>query len=269
MSNVQAIADALPSLEKLRRKIRAVSGAQVQAVSLLADVHSFATHYFNEVRPVLISASASENHISEVDDLFTQVLASSRTKVSKGKILKLLDQSKRHLIALEGATAGRMVQKPTGARTSTDNLIIESLQEICPGAANSYDQALADLVSKDRLSYRGPATDLREALRETLDVLAPDSEVEATVGYKPEPDAKRPTMKQKVRYILRSRGIAANQLAVPEGAVVGIEEIIGNVVRSVYTRSNVSTHTVTDRSEVLRVHAWVRMVFCELLAIPL
>jgi hypothetical protein len=150
-----------------------------------------------------------------------------------------------------------------------DNLIFESLQEICPTAALAYDQALKDLDSTQRSSYRGPATDLREALRETLDSLAPDAEIQALPGYKLEQDAKRPTMKQKVRYILKKRGVGAGQLATPESAVEGVETIVGGLVRSVYSRSSASTHVSTDRPEVLRIHAWVRLVLCELLEIPI
>jgi hypothetical protein len=88
-------------------------------------------------------------------------------------------------------------------------------------------------------------------------------------GYKLEPDAKRPTMKQKVRYILRKRGFGSGQLAASESAVEGVEGIVGGLVRSVYTRSSVSTHTATERSEVNRIHAWVRLVLCELLELPI
>jgi hypothetical protein len=140
--------------------------------------------------------------------------------------------------------------------------------EICPDAAASYTQALRDLVGSDRTSWRGPATDLRETLRETLDKLAPDAEVERMEGYKREANTHGPTMRQKVRYILKSRGMKSGQLAHPEAVVQGIEELVGGVTRSVYTRSSVSTHTATTRDEVVRVHAWVRLTLCELLEIP-
>jgi len=209
-----------------------------------------------------------ESELSETDALFQELHALSRKNASKDKCLRLLNTAKTLFVRLEGAALARGARRSAGTRTATDDLIIESLQDLCPAAALSYTQALLDLESTERMSYRGPAADLREALRETLDTLAPDHEVEAMPGYKAEPDAKRPTMKQKVRFILRNRGFGTGQLATPESAVEGIEEMLGGVVRSVYTRSSVSAHTATGRNEVLRVHAWVRMVICELLEIP-
>ena len=74
------------------------------------------------------------------------------------------------------------------------------------------------------------------------------------------------SLKQKVRYVLRSRGMAGGQLAAPESAVEGVEEIVGGLVRSVYTRSNVSTHTPTDQAEVLRVQAGFELSYASRLA---
>ena len=109
---------------------------------------------------------------------------------------------------------------------------------------------------------------MREALRETLDTMAPDAEVTAMPGFKLEKDTHGPTMKQKVRYILKKREMNSGAMAAPEKAVEGIEDIVGGVMRSVYKRSSLSTHTATSKDEVLRVHAWVRLVFCDLLEIP-
>ena len=101
-----------------------------------------------------------------------------------------------------------------------------------------------------------------------MDVLAPDHEVKNAPGFKLEKDTHGPTMKQKVRYILKNRGTPSGAMTAPETAVQGIEEIVGGLTRSVYTRSNISTHTATDKKEVVRVHAWVRLVFCDLLEVP-
>ena len=87
-------------------------------------------------------------------------------------------------------------------------------------------------------------------------------------GFKLEQDAKRPTMKQKVRHVMKTRGVPHGAMAPNENAVSGVEEIVGGLTRSVYNRSSVSTHTATNRAEVIRVHAWVRLVLCELLELP-
>jgi len=61
----------------------------------------------------------------------------------------------------------------------------------------------------------------------------------------------------------------SGQIAHSEAVVQSVEDMIGGITRSVYTRSSVSTHTPTNRDEVLRLHAWVRLILCELLALPL
>ena len=257
----------LSDLEQAKREVNAVRGAQIFSIATRGHLHSLASSYFDQVRPEISAIEGIDADMRDADSIFQELHALSRKNASKEKCLRILKSAKVTLVRMEGVALSRGA-KPAGSRTPTDALIVESLQDICPSAALSYSQALLDLEESSRLSYKGPATDLREALRETLDTLAPDAEVEAMPGYKPEPDAKRPTMKQKVRYILKSRGFASGQLAAPENAVEGVEEILGGVVRSVYTRSSVSTHTATTRTEVLRVHAWVRLVLCELLEVP-
>ena len=60
------------------------------------------------------------------------------------------------------------------AQTSVEVQIIETLQSLVPTAALSYQQAIRDLADSTRVSYRGPAAELREVLREVCDHLAPD-----------------------------------------------------------------------------------------------
>ena len=62
-----------------------------------------------------------------------------------------------------------------------------------------------NFIPSDRISYKGTIAELREILREVLDYLAPDKEVIATPGFKLEKDRFTPTMKQRVRHVLRSR----------------------------------------------------------------
>jgi hypothetical protein len=150
---------------------------------------------------------------------------------------------------------------------SADQRIIDVLSEVLPSAALSYEQAARDLASTHRLSWRGPATDLRESLRETLDHLAPDAEVIAQPGFRLEPDATAPTMKQKARFASRKRGLGSAASQTSEAAVDAVEATMGTFVRSVYTRSNVSTHTPTNRGEVVTVHRLVRTVLGDLLAV--
>jgi hypothetical protein len=135
-----------------------------------------------------------------------------------------------------------------------------------PHAARSFKQALIDLTDTRRFSYRSAAVELREALRETLDYLAPDKEVVKMTGYKQQADTKGPTMKQKVRFILRARGMKDE--TAPEQAASAVEDIVGGFARSVYTMSNTGTHGSKERADVLRICRYVTVVLHDILALP-
>jgi hypothetical protein len=96
------------------------------------------------------------------------------------------------------------VKVGTVARTEEDEQTIRKLDALVPSAALSYEQAVLDLKDDSRVSFRGPALELREALREILDHLAPDST--AVPGYVQEKDRDGPTMKQKVRFVMKKKG---------------------------------------------------------------
>ena len=253
----------LQETDKLRRFIKNGPGTQIQANSDCEKIRKLCADYFS-VRSKL---EDSEDALA-ADELFKELHRSARGKPSRPKVISRLATAKQLLVKLDGAALASASIKSAGRRTATDQLIIETLQELCPSAAAAYSQALSDLHAEKRESWRGPAADLREAMRETLDVLAPDSEIMKEAGFKLEKDAHRPTMKQKVRYVLKKREIPHGALAAPESAVQGVEEIIVGLMRSVYSRTSVSTHTATDKKEVVRVHAWVRLVMCDLLEIP-
>ena len=78
------------------------------------------------------------------------------------------------------------------------------------------------------------ASELREVLRELLDHLAPDEDVRRRV--KLEKDQRRPSMKQKAIFIMKSRGIGETGRKTSEHAVEAIENSVGLLARSVYGR---------------------------------
>ncbi len=256
------IASMLSMVEAAKKAIRAVDGAQVQSRALCEMLHALAETYFKELRGALPADSS-------VDAVFSQLHELSRKKPSKQKCIDALADAKRALVSIEASVLTQVNTRTSGSLTPIDERIIATLKEVRPSAAAAYAQGIKDLEAMDRVSWRGPATELREALRETLDTLAPDKDVEAMPGYKPEANTQRPTMKQKVKFIFRSRGMNSGQIAHSEAVVQSVEDMVGGITRSVYTRSSISTHTPTSRDEVLRLHAWVRLTLCELLALPL
>jgi hypothetical protein len=95
-----------------------------------------------------------------------------------------------------------------------DRAVAARLEELEPALADAYRQVLMDPQDDQRFSYRGPGNELRELLREILDLLAPDAKVKSEQWFRDSrasgPNDKRdrpPTQAEKARYIARSRGL--------------------------------------------------------------
>jgi len=140
------------------------------------------------------------------------------------------------------------------------------LDELAPSAAMSYRQAIRDLSDTGRQSYRGTANELRSAVWDVLDRLAPDDEVVSSSGFKLERGTDKPTQKQKARHILRSR-LGDSARKTPETSIQLIEEHVGSLSRAIYDRSSIATHIATSRSEIAQIRMYVETVLAELLEI--
>ncbi len=151
--------------------------------------------------------------------------------------------------------------------TPTERLIVDTLSAILPAAAASYEQCLLDLGGPSRRSYRGVAHEMREALRETLDHLAPDADVMAEANFKLEKATTRPTQRQKALYVLRKRRLSREAMRAPELAVSMVEELGAAIARSAYTRGSMSAHGFTSAQEVRQLKMYVDAVLAELLEI--
>jgi hypothetical protein len=149
------------------------------------------------------------------------------------------------------------------ADAEEDEKIISKLATLVPSAAQSYKQAILDLIDDSRISFRGPALELREALREVLDHLAPDSEVTVAPGYAQEKNRTGPTMKQKVRFIMKKKGKLPSEA--PEQAVTAFEEAIATLTRAVYERSSRATHVASERQTVVQLRRYVVAVLHDII----
>ena len=263
------ITSFIADVEKSRKALSSLNGAQVNSEKTRGSLRALAERYFSDIRPTLIDQSEDQGHIAAVNTAMQKLIEQCHKRGRASVYIDLLREAKKHLIQLDSKQISSQISSGADQqeKTPADVRIITTLRALVPSAALSYEQALLDLASPERLSWRGPATDLREALRETLDHLAPDSEVKAAPGYKDEPDARGPTMKQKVRFILKNRETSKALAATTEDATKSVDEAIGTFVRSVYTRSSVSTHTPTNKDEVSRVLDLVRVVLRELLEV--
>lgn len=244
------------------------SAVNVNAVHLRDHARELVQHYFRRVRPELDSLRIDCTILDAQMQRLLQLANGRNAKSSYQSVLRALAKRRADLDAEREQRVGAVEYGSSATLTSgVEQAIAETLERLVPSAALSYRQAISDLSDATRLSYRGPAADLRECLRETLDTLAPDKDVTNAPGFKPEKDAKGPTMKQKVRFILKSRGQGETARSTPEASATRIEESAGVLARSLYSRGAVSTHIASSREEVRQLKLYLDGVLAELLQI--
>lgn len=257
--------DFYTSAEQLQRRVNSLSSTNLSARQIREQAAELAETYLSSIRDEI--QGPADEYLADLDGAFQSLLTLSAGINRKATYQKQLKRiQKLHPLVTGKLSAARLEKNTTVSISKEDQRIAVTLAGICPSASLSFKQAIVDLADNNRLSYRGPAVELREALRETLDRLAPDKAVEAMPGYKKEEGRDGPTMKQKVRFILKARGMK-DQTA-PEQAVAAIDEIIGGFARSVYTMSNAATHGMKERADVMRIKRYVVVVLHDILQIP-
>jgi hypothetical protein len=262
------------ALEALRKEIRSHSAATVGRQDTRDHAKSVVQQYFRSTRRHLTDLDFSDEELSPLDEQMQELLrlangVSARTDYVRvvRNAKKLLDQvevNREMRLGLSERTTDSAA--PGGVPSQIEKSIIRTLGGLAPGAALGYEQAVRDIQDPDRLSYRGVASELREVVREVLDRLASDKDLE-DAGTKVEKGQSGFTQKQKVRHILQSRGLARNARKAPEDSIRLIEELTGSLTRSVYVRGSISTHVSSPRAEVQQLKMYVDGVVAELLEI--
>jgi len=263
--HIQEVSNALESVERCLRKVKAL---HVNSAATKNSVRDFVRGYFGQSRPQLLALVSDEAELAALDGLMHDLLRHSQRRALLNDYRRCLNAAKRAVSEIEL----RSLSLSRGSEVVTEfeprqTRILESLRKINAAAADAYEQGLCDLQAGGRKSWRGTAVEFREALRELLDTLAPDSEVTAQPGFKLEPDTKGPTMKQKAIFVLRARHPKDSQTKAFTEAVAVVEESIGKFVRSVYTQSSVRVHVASSQDEVRRVRNYVTLVLGELLEV--
>ncbi len=257
-------------LKKVRNLLNRARAKQVQAQSIINSSKNLVTQYFNDTRPVFQSNGLDNESLGGLDNWMQQLLTLTQKSSLKSRYNRIVKSISQELNGIEIALVTTSIDSPSPPIAKLDGKekrIATTLTGLVESAGLSYEQACLDLRDSTRCSYRGAAAELREALREVLEHLAPDKEVTSQSNFKLEKDQTKPTMKQKVRYILKSRGKNKSQTETPESAVALVEERVGALARSVYNRSSISTHISTSKQEVQQIKAYIDVVLGELLEI--
>lgn len=266
------IGQLITDVEALGASLRRGQAVNVNDQSSKDRAIGLATRYFNEVRPRLVATSGETEALLRHDEEWQQLVRLAHGNNARRTYLKTVNALRKRLLEfnISALSMPAVPATQTAAGTSPSReeaLILKTLESLVPSAAASYRQGLSDLIGPERLSYRGTAAEFRESLRETLDQLAPDADVQGQEWYKPEADQKKPTMRQKVRYILTSRERNKTQRDSAEKTLALIEELSGEVMRAVYNRASLATHIHQSRGEVQKIKRYVDTVLFDLLEI--
>jgi len=252
---------------RLSNRLDQVKTVNVNSSDLRGEVLQVAKRYLTFTRPILLEAAIEED-AKILDGAFSNLLQLSdglNALSSYRKQVKRIRKAIPSITAKLAIHAGSRQGTPGREPSAEEKKLIATLRALVPSAALSYAQALADLNDEKRQSFRGPALEFREALRETLDHLAPDKDVMAAAGFQLEEKRTGPTTKQKVRFILRARGIGKSGRGAPEDTANAIDELIGQLTRTVQDLSSIATHVATERSNVRRVKRYIDAVLHDIL----
>lgn len=231
------------------------------------------SYYFKQCRTDVQRLLRNNDLLTEIDEEWQYLIhlahGNNPKKSYLSLIRKLLRKTKGLTVASHTFVPSEPISEPTKINYSeAEKILVSTLEELLPTAALSYKQGLQDLNSSSgRLSYRGTAGEFREALRETLDHLAPDNDVSKQSWFKLEPNCSNPTMKQKVRFILSSRGKNKTQRYSAEKAVHLIETLCGDITRALYNRASLSAHVQTTKQEVAQLKRYLDAILFDILEI--
>jgi hypothetical protein len=263
----------LEQLASFQNRLRTHHSVHVNDRETKAAVMALATTYFNETRPLLVEILGDQQALGKPDHAWQELVRLAHANNKRSTYLKVVKSLAVALREVSVETLVRTSERGSGGSgllelAPVELQLLSTLEALLPTAAASYRQGLLDLRDKERLSYRGTASEFRETLRETLDHLASDADVAKQTGFTYEAGQTRPTMKQKARFVLASRGRSKTQTSVAEKTISVVEGLAGEVVRATYDRASLATHLEMTRAEVIRIKRYVDTVLFDLLEIP-
>jgi hypothetical protein len=241
----------------------------------LEAVKNVSRLYFRVTRPQLRILTIDSQVIGELDARVESLFTNANNGAAPGTIIQsinaILNQADKVSLMREYRLSDISFEAAAprvSSITDQEEQVISTIHNLVPSAARSYRQAILDSADTTRISYRGPANEFREALREVLDHLAPDPDVTGKAGFSFEENQSTPTRKQKVRFILNARRTPRAAAKVPEELADLIDNKVAGITGATYTLANVTAHIETERIEVLRVRRYTLLVLSEILAIP-
>jgi len=255
-------------LNELAVRIKRITAVNVNSMSIKQATINTGTFYFKNVREKVLEITGNAEPIKEYDKEWQHLIRLAHGNNPKKIYIKLIKKLTATTKEFNIAGLATITKTNKVNYSEAEQILINTLELLLPSAAASYKQGIHDLNdTKLRMSYRGTACEFRESLRETLNHLAPDKDVMSETWFNPEKNMTRPTMKQKVRFILASRGTNKTRRDAAEKTVELIETISGDVARAIYNRASLSAHVETTKDEVVRLKRYMDALLFDLLEI--
>ena len=255
-------------LDRLKPVLRRNKDRQVFSQELRHRIRAVAETWPNDVRLQVVGNILGDERVGIADDAARKIIEATFHNTTANKYLDQVAALRKAVIGLHvrsTVTGQNAVEKP-----SADTLAVErGLEALNPAIADSYRQVLLDLRDNERISLRGTANELREVLREVLEVRSPDEMVMKESWYQTK-DAQgrekhRPTYADRAKYAVRLQSKGKNIQKQTPGSVERADELLGSIVRSTYDRGSGAAHTETERSEIIKQLRYVNAVLLELL----
>jgi len=267
------ISQLLHDLERLAGNIKKNKAVNINSQKTKQQVIDLGSAYFRDFRGHVVGVLRDSENLESYEEDWQQLIRlahGNNPKATYDKLVRRLVRTTKEInvVSHSAVTTAPAIASSELTYSQAEEILLATLDNLLPSAAASYRQGLADIANPTfRHSYRGTAAEFREAFRETLDHLAPDKDVMEQSWFKPEKDQKLPTMKQKVKFVLSSRGKNKTQRSAAEKAVDLMEEISGDIARAIYSRASLSTHVETTKQEVEQLKRYMDAVLFDLLEI--
>jgi hypothetical protein len=151
-----------------------------------------------------------------------------------------------------------------GPLAGREAAILARLRRQSPALAASLEQALKDLNDQTRLSYIGPAGEVREVMRAAVQSLAPDNAVEKQTWYVgvEQGGQRNPSQAERIRYAVQQQGGNKDQV---KGIGELIDQLVGQIGRQTYAAGSSALHAGTLQAKVRKLTGWVFAVLDEVL----
>lgn len=256
------------ALKNLVSRLRQSKGETVSLQEIRTLSKSVTNLWFHDVAPLAKLTTDNEVALKSIDGFMDQLISHTLKPTKKKTYLATINSAvktyeKEVFVELHKRVGAVLA----GGTSIANNSITEALAKISESLVAGYQQVLKDLANESRISWRGTANEIREVLRELLEVLAPDETVIKMSWYKQEPNTQGPTQAQRARYALEQRAVQSHRASATQETINLVEESVTKLLRKTYQRANNAAHTRQDKDEVKRILSYFDLLAKDLLGL--